>query len=351
MLYTINGIQQVGIGVSNADEAWAWYRKNFGMNVPVFKDAARAELMLKYTRGKGEDRYAILALNMKGGGGFEIWEYKSRKAEAASIEPTPGNLGMIAVKMKSSNINAAHQHLKNNNVPWITEIQTQPDGRKHFFVKDPYNNLFQIVEFDNFYSKKEFPIGGVCGVIVGVSNTQKSLSLYQNLLNHNQTIYSEKKSFLDLKLLENGELEYTRTLIRSKNPLQGPFSKLLGDTEIELLETPIPNARHTFENRQWGDLGYIHLCFDITKMKEFEKFLNEKGFPFTVDSSTTFDMGKAAGHFTYIEDPDSTLIEFVEAHKVPIFEKLGIYIHLKNRKVHSPLPDIIIKAMGLKAVK
>ena len=29
-------------------------------------------------------------------------------------------------------------------------------------------------------------------------------------------------------------------------------------------------------------------------------------------------MGDAAGQFAYIEDPDGTLIEFVETHKVPL---------------------------------
>ena len=42
-------------------------------------------------------------------------------------------------------------------------------------------------------------------------------------------------------------------------------------------------------------------------------------------------MGEAAGHFTYIEDPDGALIEFVETHKVPVLKKLGWYIHLKDR--------------------
>ena len=34
-----------------------------------------------------------------------------------------------------------------------------------------------------------------------------------------------------------------------------------------------------------------------------------KGFPFTVDTGDTFDMGEAAGAFSYTEDPDGTLIE------------------------------------------
>jgi hypothetical protein len=77
----------------------------------------------------------------------------------------------------------------------------------------------------------------------------------------------------------------------------------------------------------------------------------QKGFPFTVDSSDTFDMGEAGGRFSYVEDPDGTLIEFVETHKVPILKKIGWYIHLKNRKPGKSLPRIILKLMGLNRYK
>ena len=86
----ISGIQQMGIGIPNVHEAWTWYRKNFSMNIPVFEEAATAELMLPYTGGKPHDRHAVLALNMQGGGGFEIWQYTSRKPQPASFQPILG---------------------------------------------------------------------------------------------------------------------------------------------------------------------------------------------------------------------------------------------------------------------
>ncbi|MSP70157.1 MAG: VOC family protein, partial [Bacteroidetes bacterium] len=76
-----------------------------------------------------------------------------------------------------------------------------------------------------------------------------------------------------------------------------------------------------------------------------------KGHPFTVDSASSFDMGEAAGHFTYIEDPDGTLIEFVETHKVPVLKKIGWYLNLKSRKAEKPLPNWMVKAMAMNRVK
>ena len=76
-----------------------------------------------------------------------------------------------------------------------------------------------------------------------------------------------------------------------------------------------------------------------------------KGHPFTVDSGNQFDMGEAAGHFSYIEDPDGTLIEFVETHKVPILKKIGWYLDLRKRDASKPLPNWMVKSMGLNRVK
>ncbi len=74
----ISGIQQIGIGVGNLREAWNWYRENFGMDIRVFEEDAVAELMLPYTGGQPQARHAALALNLQGGGGFEIWQYTKR---------------------------------------------------------------------------------------------------------------------------------------------------------------------------------------------------------------------------------------------------------------------------------
>ena len=97
----------------------------------------------------------------------------------------------------------------------------------------------------------------------------------------------------------------------------------------------------------WGDEGFIHLCFDVKNMNTLKEECKQEGFAFTVDSQETFDMGDAAGRFSYIEDPDGTLIEFVETHKLPIIKKLGWYMDIRKRDINKPLPDWIFKFMGL----
>ena len=62
-------------------------------------------------------------------------------------------------------------------------------------------------------------------------------------------------------------------------------------------------------------------------------------------------MGEAAGHFSYIEDPDGTLIEFVETHKVPVLQKIGWYLDLTKKKKGENLPTWILKALSFSKVK
>jgi len=62
-------------------------------------------------------------------------------------------------------------------------------------------------------------------------------------------------------------------------------------------------------------------------------------------------MGKAAGHFSYCEDPDGTLIEFVETHKIPIIEKIGWYLNIRDRNPDKPLPDWMLGMLALNRVK
>ena len=73
------------------------------------------------------------------------------------------------------------------------------------------------------------------------------------------------------------------------------------------------------------------------------------GHPFVCDSGVDFDMGDANGHFTYVEDPDGTLIEFVETFKIPIAKKFGLYLNLANKDDYKPLG--ILKLLRFAKVK
>ena len=347
--YQINGIQQIGIGVKDVHKAWAWYRKAFSMDVPVFEDEATANLMTRYTNGKAESRHAVLAMNMQGGGGFEIWQFTSRTPEATDFEILPGDLGIYAVKIKVRDLNRAFQHLQKTDAKILTSPSKTPNGIGNFFIKDPFENIFQLVEDSNWFSENAAPTGGVLGVIIGVSDLEKSIPLYRDTLGFSQVNYQEEGVFEDIP---GDKFTYSRALLSMPGKWNtGAFGALLCPAQIELIEVKGREARSIFKDRLWGDLGFIHCCLDVNGMKNLKKKAGKEGFPFTVDSEDSFDMGSASGHFGYLEDPNKTLIEFVETHRVPILQKWNLYLNLKKRNPKKNLPKFLVKLLALNRVK
>lgn len=354
--YVISGIQQMGIGVVNIKEAWNWYIDQFGMDCRIFEDEAQAKLMLPYTDGLPRIRHAVLALNLQSGGGFEIWQHKGKEPEVIKDEIRIGDLGIIACKIKSKNLPETLHYYQKKGISVPAHLDNDPSGKKTFFIKDPFGNIFQLVEATDWFRNENKPTGGSFGAIIGVSDIEKSMVVYSEILGYDKVIYDKTGIFSDLANLPGGTDNFRRVLLRRSESFQGPFSKLLGNSEIELISKTGGAGKKIYENRLWGDPGFIHLCYDMRGMDELRIFCSEKGFPFTVDSKkshegNSFDMGEAAGHFSYIEDPDGTLIEFVETHKVPVLKKLGWYLDLRKRDPRKSLPDWILKAMKFSRVK
>lgn len=345
----ISGIQQVGIGVTNMPEAWKWFRTHFGVDIRIFEEEAEANLMLPYTGGIPRSRHAALAINLQGGGGFEIWQYKGRIPEAPKNPVLLGDYGIMAAKIKCHDVNQTHKQFATNGLQ-ITTVSNDPVDGPSFFVKDPFGNYFQLVSSTSWFKDEGKLTGGVYGALIGVSDMEKSKSFYSNILGYDKVIYDKSGVFTDLEGIAGGTNTFRRALLRYSKPRSGAFSKLLGDSEIELFQVMDRKANSIFEGRLWGDLGFIHLCFDVNGMAAIGEQCAAFGHPFTVDSGN-FGMGEAAGHFTYIDDPDGTLIEFVETHKVPVIKKIGFYLNLKNRNPEKALPDWMLKAMAFNRVK
>lgn len=353
----ISGIQQIGIGVSNLYEAWRWYKEIFGVDLRIFEDDAVAELMLPYTGGEPRKRHAAFALNIQGGGGFEIWQYKGRTPLPPKFEVRLGDLGIFSIKIKCRDANLTYDSFIKKGVTPLTKVQKNPAGVNHFYVKDPFNNTFEVFESTSWFTDEGKPTGGVAGAVVGVSNIEESLKLYSNLLGYDKVLADATGVFDDISGVAGGTGKFRRVILTHSQPRKGAFSKMFGNSVIELIQVLDRSPEKMFKDRFWGDLGFIHICFDVKNMNKLEEDCNALGFPFTVNSKIkhndqgSFDMGEAAGHFTYIEDPDGTLIEFVEAHRIPLFKPLGLNLNLDKRDPGKQLPDWIIKMMKLKRVK
>jgi catechol 2,3-dioxygenase-like lactoylglutathione lyase family enzyme len=348
--YYINGIQQIGLGNNDIYATWQWYIDHFNFDLPIFDEEAEAGLMLPYTDGQPRSRHAVLALNYQGGGGLEIWKHTSFEPRPPKHYILPGDLGLYASKIKVKDIASTLELFKAKNLNVLSSI-FKGVGGDYFYMKDLNGNVIQVVQGADWHQTKDWHSGGISGAILGVSDIEKSLPFYQEILGYDKILVDETGLSEEFATLDNGTHSFRRVRLTHSKPKSGGFSKLFGNTSIDLIQVKDRKPNTIFEGRMWGELGYIHLCFDVEKMEHLKEACESKGYSFTVDSADSFDMGEAAGRFAYVEDPDGTLIEFVEAHKVPILKKIGWFYDLTKRPEQKPLPSIMLWAMGLMRVK
>ena len=345
----ICGIQQVGIGVNDFVEAWKWYYDHFGFEIKIVDDEGVAERMLPYTGGKPQPRRSGIAVNIRGGGGFEIWQPKGRPLNYLKEPLRLGDLGILIAKVKTPDVETAYNTFINKGLDVISEIFTSPTGQPHFFMKDPYGNTFQMEEDDYVFIDEKKLTGGANGVILGVSDMDKSIEFYSTLLDYDKVIFDQTEVFDDLQALSGGENRLRRVILERSKPIEGPLSRIMGTSHLELIQSMDGAGKKLYENRFWGDPGFIHLCFDVRNMDAVKVQTEAMGHPFVCDSGADFGMGDANGHFTYVEDPDGTLIEFVETYKIPIAKKFGLYLNLANKDDRKPLS--ILKLLRFARVK
>ncbi len=342
MHHFLSGIQQVGIGVKNATEAMHLYKALFGMDVLIFDDVAPASLMTLYTGKTIFNRRAILTMNLKGGGGFEIWQFLDREPLNGGFYSL-GDIGIYAAILKSNDLQVSYKRLQKIPGIQVSEIKSEKQQPDYFWLQDNYGNTFKILASTNWFSSKKYDLGGVVGAVFGVSNMEKSLLFYSKTLGIDTVLY-------DYMITEEGNT-YRKVGLHKKATGKGAFNKLLGDVTIELVQLLEKTPATIYKDRFWGDCGFIHLCFDVLDMDALKKHAEESEFYFTVDSLNTFEMDNASGRFCYVEDPDGTLIELVETHKVPILKKYGWFLDLRKRNKEKPLPNWMIKMLAISKVK
>jgi catechol 2,3-dioxygenase-like lactoylglutathione lyase family enzyme len=352
MSYTIHGIQHLGVGVPQHEEAWRWYRKFFGMDIPLFNDEAGAPLMTIYTDGKVISKRAAMVLNIKGGCAMEVVSPTTFKATHAAVDHQLGDLGIFIGMIKTPDIEKAYDFFESNGATIISSIVQTPSGINTFYIKDLNGLVWQILPANDFYTNHPTMTGGTLGCVIGVSDMSKAINFY-SLLGYDEVLSDENGVFKDWENIPGGDKEFRRVLLSQRNPSGGGFSKLAGKSYIELVQDlserkPIK----IYADRLWGDIGFVHLGFDVRDMKSLGEKLKKSGHGFTCDTKDVLSMGESTKvHCTYCEDPDGTLIEMIEVYKIPIIEKLGMYLNVEKRKASQPLPNWMLKALKYTRVK
>src|SRR5262245_60605821 len=187
--------------------------------------------MVRYTGGKAHRRRAILAINLAGGGGLEIWQFTSREPVPSPVPIRLGDTGIYAARIKARGLRELHARIAARSPDAIvTPLVRDPLGNEHFFVRDPFGNPFQLIPGREWFRAKgdrfrlniwgsgspsasSAPnpvVGGVAGCLIGVTDIDRALALYRDVLGYDRVLYDREGVFDDLSRLPGGDIAIRR---------------------------------------------------------------------------------------------------------------------------------------------
>lgn len=351
MYKRINGLQHIGVAVTDMRRSLPFYRKFFGLNIPFFDSVQPAPLMRYYTRNETITKRASMVMNLQGGCAIEVIQPTSFTPALPAQTIFIGDLGITHTLIRSRDVESTHRMFEAKGAPALTPVRKDVLGRKTFFLRDPDQHLWQVVEDAHIYAKGAHATAGVLGCTVGVSNIEKALELYAGILGFDKKECDTSGVFEDWSDLPEGRQRFRRIVLSQSAQPGGGFAKVTGRTYIELVQCLDRTPYYSFENRIWGDTGFAHIGLDVKGMKAIGEDLAKVGYAFTCDSNDALSMGNTKVHCTYIHDYDRTLIEMIEVYKVPIIEKYGIFLNVEKRDPLKPLPDLMLKALRFSRIK
>ncbi len=320
----LNGIQHVGIGVTDRDRSFTFYNNALGFSVPMSKSTDTCSGMLPVL-GKDETRNVVIALNPHGGGLVEIFQYISREPV-----PIPDNVdftcnGYLFYGLKVRNIYKSLERIKH----YGGEVVTRPmpftpmkDKKWKTAVFRDLDGIYGIVlEYPQStvgYGRGSAKIGGIEYVAVGVSDLKRSVDFYSTVLGYNDIIYNYEGPAPEWEKLYGPSKKIKRTLMQRSAKPQGLFKHFLRGGMIELIEVEGGNTKHNFDGRKWGDIGFMEICFDVDDIQQTLKQTEKMGIPVAVPLHSQ-DMGlNTQATFAYIRDPDGSLLEFTDIKRLPV---------------------------------
>lgn len=350
----ITALQHVGFGVADRDRSWAFYRR-LGFDVPMSLNQSSASRMEPLVGGDYE-RKVVIAANLMGGATLELYEYLSTAPLPFPADWLWGNPGVSVTALKVHDLDKALDLFQDSPgtliagpMPWAAK----PDW-KAALIRDPDDLLICLIEIPGMdYSMRcdGKCVGGVVFVTIAVSEMQRSLRFYRDVLDYKEVIYDWQGADPMFSAIPGGDRVQRRVLLRDPRPSTSFFSFYLDRGMIELVETKGKKGTHIYHGRRWGDIGQMEICFDVHDIQAtFDELKRRGAKPLLEPNIEDFQIGHGAtALFAYLADPDGTMIELAEPTRLNFVKKIGF--DLRRRKPGKPLPRWLMKLVRFSRYK
>ena len=87
----------------------------------------------------------------------------------------------------------------------------------------------QTDESKSWFKKDRAITGGVAGCVIGVTDVDKALKLYRDVLGYSEVVYDGQKQYADFNGIPGGEEQFRRVILRSNKNRRGAFCRLLNN--------------------------------------------------------------------------------------------------------------------------
>jgi catechol 2,3-dioxygenase-like lactoylglutathione lyase family enzyme len=219
-----------------------------------------------------------------------------------------GDIGVGKITIAVSDVAGLYKEMKDK-VNFCSEPRTAVIprwGDYHFvYCRDPEGNIIEFVSGANLSRQAKF--GGVRWVGIGVTDLDRSVSFYKRHLGLDGI-------FIDIHESFSGLVDELAGAAGAR-----VRSCLLGSSKdcgmVELFEVVHPRGRSIPFGVNFGDFGYLQICFYHTDIDRITASCRDAGIEFLCNPKVMDDgIPEHAGSFIYIKDPDGIPVEFLVLH-------------------------------------
>lgn len=302
-------VHHVAIGVRSLKTMKSFYRNILEFNRVFLEfNVSEHEIMHELLRRSNVVFSGILFNQEEEGILVELIRMTDPVPRAIRNDFRYGDIGVSKITVAVSDLDRLYRDLEGKisfcSKPKLAKI---PGWGDYYFVyfRDPEGNLIEFVSETNGQFQNRF--GGVRSVGVSVTDLQRSISFYQKHLGLNRVVINSHESYSGLVDEVSGG---NRTQVRSC-----VLANSKGSGMIELFEVISPRGRSIPFGTNFGDFGYLQVCFYCNDIEEVAAYCEKEGIEFLSRPQLMDDgMPEHAGSFLYAKDPDGIPIEFLVLH-------------------------------------
>jgi catechol 2,3-dioxygenase-like lactoylglutathione lyase family enzyme len=216
-----------------------------------------------------------------------------------------GDIGVSKITIAVSDVEQIYEQLKGS-VHFFSQPKSViiPAWGEYKFVycMDPEGNFIEFCSCDNRPVQNTF--GGVFSVGISVTDLKRAKSFYQKYLGMNTQLIHEHDAF-------SGNIDeitgYKNTIVSSC-----VLANSNGGGMVELFEVKEPRGRSVPFGTNWGDLGYLQVCFYSKNIDEMSSYYTSEGLELLSEIESMDDgVPEHAASFLYMKDPDGIPVELL----------------------------------------